>query len=412
MTCSCRFRFIVSLVGAWSVAGCGAEKAGPLESARPPYDFAPVTASMERLVRDVGLRGAALVLVHRDSVVYARGFGNLTPDTPVPIASSSKWLSGAVIAALAADGTLPLDDSVGRHLAAVPAGKGAITVRQLFSHTSGLPGSEQGGGGVDADGCIADRGSTLAACAGEILRLPLVAAPGAELRYGGVSMQLAGHLAERAAAKPWGELFRERVATPLGLTATSFGSGANPRIAGGAVSSGQEYARFLRMLLAHGRYGGRQVLPAEAVRLMELDQTRGARIVFSPHARYGSPDVRYGIGVWRDRVAPDGTALQVSSQGAFGFSPWIDREHDVAGVFVVQHQLPAVYRGVDEIQRLVREAVLRAHPRQHVGDQVSVVAGKLHHIAVGPEPQTVARAWNGDRPSAPESERRASPARR
>jgi hypothetical protein len=59
-------------------------------------------------------------------------------------------------------------------------------------------------------------------------------------------------------------------------------------------------------------------------------------------------------------VAPDGRALQVSSQGAFGFSPWIDRERGVAGVFVVQDALPRLYGDVAELQRLVREAVDRA----------------------------------------------------
>jgi CubicO group peptidase (beta-lactamase class C family) len=279
----------------------------------------------------------------------------------VPIASASKWLSGAVIAALVGDGTLSLDETVGARLPAAPADKRAITVRQLYAHTSGLPGSEDGeGGGLETTGCLAERATTLAACAAEVLAMPLDAAPGTAFSYGGASMTVAARLAEVATGSAWAALFDARVRAPLDLTATTFGASANPRVSGGAVSTGREYARFLQMLLGDGAYRGRRVLPAAAVAAMEADQTRGARIAYSPHRRYGAGDVRYGIGVWRDRVAPDGRALQVSSQGAFGFSPWIDRERGVAAVFVVQDALPRVYGDVAELQRLVREAVDRA----------------------------------------------------
>jgi CubicO group peptidase (beta-lactamase class C family) len=317
-----------------------------------------VTAALERLVTTTGVRGAALVLVTRDSVLYERGVGTLTPTSVVPIASSSKWLSAVVIAALLGDGRLSLDETVGGRLPAAPADKRAITLRQLYSHTSGLPALE-GEGETDDDGCLADRGTTLAACASQILATPLVAEPGTALIYGGASMSVAARLAELAANTPWTQLFETRVRAPLGLTATTFGVTANPRVSGGAASTGREYARVLQMLLGDGVYAGRRVLTAGAVREMERDQTRGARIVSSPHQRYGHGDYRYGVGVWRDRVAPDGRALQVSSQGAFGFSPWIDRERGVGGVLVVRDALGRVYAAVEELQEVVRRTVDR-----------------------------------------------------
>lgn len=157
----------------------------------------------------------------------------------------------------------------------------------------------------------------------------------------------------------WNVLFEERIRAPLALDATTFGAGANPRVAGGAVSTGRDYATFLQMLLADGEWRGRRVLSAAAVREMERDQTLGAAIGYSPHSRHTTAEVRYGIGVWRDRVAANGDALQVSSQGAFGFSPWIDRERGIAGVFVTQDALGRVHGRVAEIQQLVREAVDR-----------------------------------------------------
>jgi CubicO group peptidase (beta-lactamase class C family) len=357
-------RRLLPLAAASLLAGSGGVAVPPPPSAAAAaYDFSAAVAEAERAVAEVPLRGAALLVVSADSVLLARGFGEMDTDTPVPVASASKWPAALLVMSLVGDGTLSLDDPVGRWIADVPADKRAITLRQLFSHTSGLPGSERGGGGRDAGGCLADRRTTLADCADQILALPLASAPGTEFRYGGVSMQVAGRVAEVAGGQSWSRLWEARIAGPLELTATTFGRGRNPRVAGGMVSTGREYARLLQMALGDGVWNGRRILPAAAVAEMERDQTRGARIVFSPHARYTDHEVRYGIGVWRDRVGADGRALQVSSQGAFGFSPWIDRERGIAGVFVTRNALPRVYARVAEVQRHVRQAVDAARGR-------------------------------------------------
>jgi CubicO group peptidase (beta-lactamase class C family) len=53
------------------------------------------------------------------------------------IGSVTKTMTATLLALLAADGTLRLDDEVGRFLAA--GANGGITLRQLATHTSGLP---------------------------------------------------------------------------------------------------------------------------------------------------------------------------------------------------------------------------------------------------------------------------------
>jgi CubicO group peptidase (beta-lactamase class C family) len=173
-------------------------------------------------------------------------------------------------------------------------------------------------------------------------------------------MQVAGRIAEIASGRAWNQLFALRVAGPVGMSSTSFGVGQNPRIAGGVVSTAEDYARMLRMLAANGDIDGRRVLPAAAVQEMERDQTGGATIVYSPYIQYGAGDVRYGVGLWRDQVSPSGQLLQVSSGGAFGFMPWIDRERGIVGVFAVVDEMSHVYDHVSEIQALVRTAVDQA----------------------------------------------------
>ena len=89
---------------------------------------------------------------------------------------------------------------------------------------------------------------------------------------------------------------------------------------------------------------------------MERDQTRGVPITYPPQ-----PDTksykRYGLGEWRDLVDDRGNAIQLSSQGAFGFSPWIDRQRHLIGVFLVNDRLPNIYQLVENIQKILRDAV-------------------------------------------------------
>lgn len=310
-------------------------------------DFSAVTALLQDSLAQFG--GGEFLLRQHGETLYRASFAGWDSTAAVPIASASKWLSGTLVMSLVADGTLSLDDTVGDWLPDAPPNKRAITVRQLFAHTSGLP-------PLDVGGCLDDRTTTLAACAQAILDGPLRSPPGQAFRYGGLSMQVAGRIAEVAAGEPFGALFEARVAEPLGLTRTGFGAGDNPRVAGGAASTAGDYARVLQMLAD----GGATVLAPTAVDTMLADQTRGAEIVYSPYQQYGDPDLvatRYGVGVWRERVADDGTLLEAASQGALGFSPWLDRANGIVAVLAVQDDLPALYPTYLRLKALVRDAL-------------------------------------------------------
>jgi serine-type D-Ala-D-Ala carboxypeptidase/endopeptidase len=309
----------------------------------PPARFAAVERWLDSATVTAGLNDLSFAVARGDTLLFERSRGTIGPSTAVPIASATKWLSGAVIMSLTDDGTLALDDPIGRHLPAAPAEARGITVRQAFGLTAGM---------VPRMPCMNVEIVTLETCAAIILAQPLRAAPGSEFFYGGASMQVAARVAEVAAGREWEALFRTRLVEPLGMTRTRVRA-TNPRVAGGACSTRDDYLRFLRMVLANGAWEGRRVLSAAAVREMELDQSAGARIAYTPH-----PDTRrYGIGMWRDRTDPAGRATQLSSQGALGFSPWIDRERNIAAVLALDDQLRDLYPFVEELQRRVRDAV-------------------------------------------------------
>jgi uncharacterized protein (TIGR03437 family) len=364
-----------------------------LALAQAPYDLSP----LERILEDAlgpFVPGLTLTLEQNGSVIYSRTVGASGSNGRIPIASATKWYSGALIMALVDRGRLSLDDPVSKWLPEYGGAKAAITVRQLFSHTSGLP--------EDAP-CLAARDMSLARCAAEIASVPLDAAPGTRFSYGGASMQVGGRIAELAGGAPWHVLFDETIARPLGFTCTAydvFGAPENPRIAGGATSCTSDYLRFLRMLLNRGAGDGRRVLSPGAVAQLLADQTAGVPIAFSPYQSFSRldpalPAARYGIGVWRERSDPSGELEVASSQGAFGFTPFIDFKRNLTGVLAVTGLLANVMPAYVEIQRVLRGAVPVAPLRS-----ASVVNGASFLASGAVAPNQLVSIF-GDWPSAP-----------
>lgn len=325
----------------------------PTPASSAAYDFTNLDRILQRITPKHG--GIALVLVKDDEVIYRKSFGRHNPETVVPIASASKWLSGAVIMTLVDEGKLSLYDPVSKYLPEFSGDKANITIRQLFAHTSGLPSETR---------CRNDKRTSLERCASEIARLRLVATPGEEFFYAGVSMHVGGRVAEVVSGKSWNDLFVERIATPLGLTKTDFfayGPTSNPRPAGDARSSADDYARFLQMLIREGNLNGRQVLSARAVTELHSDQTGGARIEYTIYEKHRNLDpnlplARYGLGVWREKVTT-GQLQELSSQGALGFTPWIDVERKLGGVISVRSSFSRIMPDYLELKNEIRRIV-------------------------------------------------------
>ena len=303
--------------------------------ARPLHDFRPVDAALEQLVSDHGLEGASLRVFHAGHEVHRRHLGAYDDRTRVAIASASKWLSALTLARLVEAGVLRWDSQVGHWFPEAPAATHAITLAQLFSHTSGIAAGEAA--------CLSRRNTTLQACAADILAMPLAYAPGAGFAYGGNSMQVAGAMAERATGRSWDQLFREQLADPLGLASTDWSAGLgldgyvanpNPRIGGGARSTLDDYARVIDMVLAGGEVAGQRFLDPDTLATMAFDRARGLPVLHLPPSVEGL-DYGYGIGQWVEARDAFGATTRVSSPGAFGFTPWVDWRQGSNGIVLV-----------------------------------------------------------------------------
>jgi len=315
------------------------------------YDLSAVTEAFTNTLASAGIANGSLLVLNDGQKLHEQYAGIYQPNTLRLLASATKWLSAVVIMSLVDDGLMNLDDSVSLYFPQhYPGQKGTMTIRQMFSHTSGLPGTHE-------DWVLNSDDITLQQAAQFIATNNLIAAPGTVFCYGGLSMQLAGACAEVASGQSWSNLVQLRLKQPLSLTATTYGNTPNPRIAGGASSTLYEYATTLQMLLNHGLWGTNRVLSSNAVHVMLQDQTGGAQILCSPYQQYGLSETRYGIGAWLEEVAPGGSVYQIGSGGAFGFAPWIDLDRNVAGVFMVVNLMENVFPGVQQIKAAVRTAV-------------------------------------------------------
>jgi CubicO group peptidase (beta-lactamase class C family) len=313
-------------------------------------DFSPLTQIVQSNLAQLG-GNAGLLLMHKDgTVLYKQYFGTWNDNTFIPIASGSKWPSMAAVLSLVDQGLIQLNDKVSKFFPVeyASADKKDITVRQLMSHTSGLAGGsawissdainlQEATKGIGAGGNI---GSTYTNPVG----MPY-APSGSKFSYGGVSMHVAGGIAEKVSGKTWDVLFKERIADKCGMTNTNYvalGATTNYRIAGGAGTRMMDYANFLLMLLNDGKLNSQQVLSAASVAEMLKDQTGGVPIAFTPYDGDAMrSSYRYGFGCWIEGYK-NGQPSEFGDQGAFGFSPWLDKGRNVIGVFFVYRSLGAV----------------------------------------------------------------------
>ncbi|MCC6264993.1 MAG: serine hydrolase [Bryobacterales bacterium] len=373
----------------------------PLASqAQPAPDLSALDAILERAAFTMR-SDLELVVLHRGEVVYRKltsghgGMGATGEGGRLPIASASKWLAAATVQSMVDEGLLAWDDPAGLHLYYLREDKAPITLRQIFSHTSGMRAGFP---------CLAERTKTIDNCVQEIARSPLLYAPGTTFHYGDAGMQVGGRVAETVTGRFWEDLFQQRIAQPLGMRSTTFqpdGPALNPDIAAGAASTADDYLRFVQMLAAGGEWGGKRILSRRGVERMLADQTGGARIASSYYAadeaiRTGAGSNRYGFGNWLEG-AGDGVSEANSSQGAFGVSPYISRDREFAFLVFQRNAGSGFQRFYYEIQ----DALNRVFPMPKVARTAKFVEREVPvsqtSVAVAGGAAQVQEAWTAHR---------------
>ena len=317
-------------------------------------DFAPITKLLQDSITVIGQSGqhCGFMIVTNDSVLYKQYFGTWNDTTYQPIASGSKLPSMMLMMKLIEEGYLRQTDTVQKYLPSFH-NKPIITIHQLMNHTSGLPGQSP---------FISTNALTLQQAVDSIgLKTPMTKfAPGTAFQYGGVSMHVAGRVAEIVTGKRWDSLFNEKISQPLLLKNTDYialGSTENYRIAGGMGTTMPDFANMLQLLLNKGELNNKQYVDSSILEMQKSNQTGNLPLESTPYENDKlRSEFRYGYGVWIEKEE-QGRTTQYGSQGAFGFTPWIDECRGIACVFFVRRTLSAIQPTHTKLRELVEELI-------------------------------------------------------
>ena len=282
----------------------------------------PALEAMARRAVDSGsVPGLAIAVVYNDAIVYLKGFGlrevgkpeTVDADTVFQLASLSKPVSSSVVAALVTEGVVDWGSRIADldPIFALydPYPTSQVTVRDLFDHRSGLPGSA--GDDLEDIGYGRD----------EVLHRLRLIPPSSSFRAGYSYSNFGFTEGAIAAAKPtgrsWEAVAEEKLFGPLGMTSTSaryadFLTRSNrsalhikvngtwaPKLkrdpdaqapAGGVSSSVRDLAQWLRLEVGNGVHDGQKLIGAAA-----LEETHAPLMARGNNPVTGAPSF-YGLG--------------------------------------------------------------------------------------------------------------------
>jgi len=183
--------------------------------------------------------GMAIAVVKNGEAVVAKGYGFANLEHQVPVTTHSIFQSGSVgkqftaaaIVHLEEHGKLRLDDNIARYLPPTKARWGSITVRQLLTHTSGLPEYEDE---VDSRRDYSERQLT------ELVGLLRHrSTPGHKFEYSNSGYLLLGIIIRMITGTFHADYIRENIFEPLGMKTARIVSDADivpNRVAGYRMS--------------------------------------------------------------------------------------------------------------------------------------------------------------------------------
>ena len=169
------------------------------------------------------LPGLSLAVLRNGKVIKIKGYGYAdlelrspaAPDTVYGIGSITKQFTAAAVLLLVQEGRINLEDSISKYIAGVPETWKNITIRNLLTHTSGLPRE-----GIPTTDKTMFADFTEDELVKSAIGLPLLSPPGTKYSYGNLEYDLLAIVIEKASGKPYPDFLQERIFRPLGMTTT------------------------------------------------------------------------------------------------------------------------------------------------------------------------------------------------
>jgi CubicO group peptidase (beta-lactamase class C family) len=330
--------------------GDGLPVKSPTEVGMSGSRLGAIERVIERGIKAGGYPGASVVVGRKGAAVFEKGFGRLSwssSSTPVDaqrtiydVASLSKVVgTTTAVMILYDEKKIGLDDPVVNYIPTFGGGdKDRVTIRQLLTHTSGLPAGRD----------IWRIAQTPLEARALVLNTPLEGRPGAQYIYSDLGADVLGLIVEVVAGEPLDKFLNRRVFEPLGMNETFYRPADSLRyriaptevtpprgyplrgevhdenayalggVAGhaGLFSTAADLSVFAQMMLNGGEYNGVQILSKPTVELF-TSRAFGHRAL-----GWDTAEGDYGSGRYLGPTAYGHT-------GFTGTSMWIDPEREM-----------------------------------------------------------------------------------
>lgn len=367
--------------------------------------------TLSRFVSSGQIAGCAVRILRNDELLFEGSFGCAdiekkipmsSENTIFPIASMSKVVTVAGIMQLYEQGLFRMWDPVSEYLPGfknpkvakenpdgsyeIADAKGEVTMRQLFTMTSGVPygWSDTAAGRIriEKEQEWQESGKPMPGTveyANLVGQMPLAFEPGERWMYG-FSIDVLGAVIEVLSGKSLGDYLKENIFDPLGMKDTGFfvPQEKMDRVAtiyhineglkeeerwydskkpdfesggGGLFSTVPDYSRFAQMLLHGGTLDGVRILGRKTVDLISTDH-------LTPEQRKGdSWDTQrgygYGLGV-RVMTNPElaginGSVGEWGWDGAFGNWFCVDPKENLTCVYLTTNRPGDHYRFIPKL---------------------------------------------------------------
>jgi CubicO group peptidase (beta-lactamase class C family) len=181
-----------------------------------------------------GIPGMQVTVVHHGKVVLQGNYGlanvehsvPVTNDTVFAVHSITKAFVGVAMMQLVEAGKVDLAAPVSNYLDGLPEAWRAITIKQLLTHTSGLPDIwDNDARQIDYDDDVAWT---------RVLGMPVQFAPGERFRYTQTNYILLGKIIDKLCGQPFTDFIGDRQFNVVGMPRTGFGDSHDvvPHMAG------------------------------------------------------------------------------------------------------------------------------------------------------------------------------------
>ena len=331
----------------------------------------PVDAIVREEMTAQRIPGMAVAVIQGDRVITAKGYGlasvehnvSVTDQTIFQSGSLGKQFTAAAVMLQVEDGKLELTDPINTFFANAPTTWGAITVRHLLTHTSGIP--DYNDGQLDYRKDYTEDELVKFATG-----LPLDFTPGAEWKYSNTGYILLGAIIRRVSGSFYGDVLHDRVFKPLGMNTARVISEADivaNRAAGYRLERGQlrnqEWVSPALNTTADGSlYLSLQDLIAwdHGIRSGAVLRPESWRQIFTPVTLNSGRRHPYGFGFEVDRVA--GRDVHKHGGAWQGFKTYLARYggDDITIVAMANLQQAIPRRVVDRIAAHLMPALTTA----------------------------------------------------